>query len=223
MKRLAVIGLLLCSLTAVAAADKHVTVRGTVVTGIVTAGGECPHTYWLRAESPVQGENLIALEPNSRTLIKQLNHRVELEGDAKPCGGVETHHVVLHVTKVTALPDGAEKDNAMASSSSTGSNQSEKKCGEWKAWHDFMPGHPPTLHVTGECNFPSAGYKVELKPRVPQGINPTIYIMDLVITPGMGAQVPTRVPVHYTEKTKAKYTTINIQPDGVDVPVKVTQ
>ena len=38
---------------------------------------------------------------------------------------------------------------------------SKGECSDWKAWHDRMPGSKPTLHVTGKCLFPTAGYSVE--------------------------------------------------------------
>jgi hypothetical protein len=31
---------------------------------------------------------------------------------------------------------------------------------------------PPTLHVTGECEFPSGGFTLELRRHEPQGFNP---------------------------------------------------
>lgn len=99
------------------------------------------------------------------------------------------------------------------------------KCSGWKAWHDRMPGSPATLHVTGECVFPDAGYKVRLVPRVPQGINPSIYIIDRVVEAPTGnvAHVVTTVNVHYTEETQARYESVDIQPDGVSIPVKQVQ
>jgi hypothetical protein len=96
------------------------------------------------------------------------------------------------------------------------------KCGKWQAWLDTMPGPPtPTLHVTGECLAPSASYKIKLVPAVPQGINPKILILKKVVTQGTGIQVPTKIPVHYTKKTKIRYTHVTILPDGVTVKVKI--
>ncbi len=93
----------------------------------------------------------------------------------------------------------------------------------WKAWHDTMPGSPPTLHVKGEVTCPTSGYSANLVPRVPQGINPAIYIMDLEVTPpGEGTvvhQTVTDVPVHYSEDTDVAYGSIDIQPEGITVEV----
>ena len=99
------------------------------------------------------------------------------------------------------------------------------KCSDWKAWHDRQPGHPATLHITGKCKFNTGGYKVTLQPAVPQGINPEIYILNKIVhaPSGPATQVVTDVPVHYTEKTDARYTEVDIHPDGAKVPVKEVQ
>ena len=96
------------------------------------------------------------------------------------------------------------------------------KCADWKAWHDREPGGPATLHVTGKCEFPTGGYKVELKPVKPQGINPKIYILEKIVHPPTGPanDVVTNIEVHYTEKTNAHYDEVLIVPDKVTVPVK---
>lgn len=96
------------------------------------------------------------------------------------------------------------------------------KCSGWQAWHDRMPGGPATLHVKGECTFPTSGYKVKLVPHVPQGINPTIYILDRVVQvpTGVVSQIVTTLKVEYEEKTNAHYQEVYIEPDGVTIPVK---
>jgi hypothetical protein len=93
--------------------------------------------------------------------------------------------------------------------------------GNWHAWHDWMPGKPPTLHVSGTVLTPCAGYTVTLKPAAPQGINPAIYMLDLIVTPPRQASgdVLTPVDVHYQEITSFQYTEVFILPDGVAVPV----
>jgi len=91
----------------------------------------------------------------------------------------------------------------------------------WHAWHDWMPGKPPTLHVVGVVRCPTAGYTVTLKPAAPQGINPAIYILELVVTPPTqpAAQVVTDVPVHYSEHTSVRYTEVFIIPQNIGVTV----
>jgi hypothetical protein len=95
-------------------------------------------------------------------------------------------------------------------------------CGDWHAWHDRMPGKKPTLHVTGVCTFPTAGYSVELRPKEPQGINPAIYMLEKVVTkPTIPVpEVITDVPVYYREQTGAAYKEVHILPDDAHVPVQ---
>ncbi|HEY4739234.1 MAG TPA: hypothetical protein VIH76_01420 [Candidatus Acidoferrales bacterium] len=96
------------------------------------------------------------------------------------------------------------------------------KCTDWKAWHDREPGGPPTLHVTGKCEFPTGGYKVELKPAKPQGINPKIYILEKFVHPPTGRAYDkvTDIEVEYVEKTSTLYNEVLIVPDQTTVPVK---
>ena len=98
-------------------------------------------------------------------------------------------------------------------------------CSDWYASHDHMPGRPKTLHVSGKCEFPTAGYTVELKPASPQGINPKIYILNKIVTPppGPAADVLTTVEVRYDEKTDTEYDQVQIEPDSVFIDVEHTQ
>jgi hypothetical protein len=102
--------------------------------------------------------------------------------------------------------------------------QSASQCGDWYAWHDRMPGKKPTLHVVGRCAFPTAGYTVELEPANPQGINPSIYLLNKVIhSPTAGDQTtndPFIVNIHYREETRAVYTHVQIMPDNTAVAVQ---
>jgi hypothetical protein len=100
--------------------------------------------------------------------------------------------------------------------------QAATYCSGWKAFHNSQPIAKPMLHVSGECNFPTPGYSAKLQPAEPQGINPTIYILNLIITKPTGTvpQHPVQTPITYSEQTKEKYTSIQIMPDGISVPVK---
>jgi hypothetical protein len=95
------------------------------------------------------------------------------------------------------------------------------RCGEWAAWLDRQPPGPPTLHVTGACEFPSAGYTVELRRHKPQGINPRELLLENVIhaPTGVAASVLTTVQVRYREEASIRYETVTILPDGVSLPV----
>ncbi len=102
-----------------------------------------------------------------------------------------------------------------------GEKEMEGKCSNWKTWHDHQPPGPPTLHVTGQCEFKKAGYKVSLRPAVPQGFNPEIYILDRIVEPPTGASndVITTVQVHYSEQTKKEYKQVTIMPDQKTINV----
>lgn len=86
-------------------------------------------------------------------------------------------------------------------------------CHDWSAWHDHQPPGPPVLHVRGECEFPTAGYSVELKRSEPQGINPKDLLLDLVVhePSGPAAQVITKVEARYREETDFEYETVTIK------------
>jgi hypothetical protein len=95
-------------------------------------------------------------------------------------------------------------------------------CRDWSAWHDHQPPGPPVLHVRGECEFPTAGFSVELKRREPQGINPRDLLLDRIVYEPSGpvAQVVTIVEARYREQTDFEYDTVTILPDGPSIPVQ---
>jgi hypothetical protein len=97
----------------------------------------------------------------------------------------------------------------------------------WKAWHDFMPSSKPTLHITGTVVFPTTGYNARLRPAISQGINPAIYLMDLVVTPPAEGtvvhQTVTDVDISpYREDTSNRYTHVTVLPEGVQIEVGIT-
>ena len=107
---------------------------------------------------------------------------------------------------------------------SYGSDESKNNCSNWYASHDHMPPGPKMLYVTGDCEFPTTGYSVELKPAVPQGINPAIYILEKIVHEPSGPTNPviTTVEVRYEEQTDTEYEQIYIVPDGVTIEVEHT-
>jgi hypothetical protein len=101
----------------------------------------------------------------------------------------------------------------------------ESVCGDWSAWHDFLPGKPPTLYVVGLCTFPTPGYTVALTKAFPPGLNPAILILDRVVTPPTGPQ-PDRidmVDVRFAERTSAEYDQVYIRPDAVLLGVQIVE
>ena len=94
-------------------------------------------------------------------------------------------------------------------------------CGEWATWRDRQPPCPPTLHVAGACEFPSAGYTVELRRHEPQGINPTNLLLEKVMhaPTDVSASALTTVQVRYREEASMRDETVTTLPDGVSLPV----
>ncbi len=76
---------------------------------------------------------------------------------------------------------------------------------DWAAWINAMPGpgqgEEKPFYVTGRVQLPTPGYSVALRPTTPQGFNPQILMLDLVIEPPapdqMLAQVLTWYDVRY--------------------------
>jgi len=95
-------------------------------------------------------------------------------------------------------------------------------CGGWSAWHDHEPPDPPVLHVRRECEFPTAGFSVELRRREPQGFNPRDLLLDRIVREPSGSvpQVITVVEASYREETDFEFETVTILPDGVSLQVQ---
>jgi len=97
-------------------------------------------------------------------------------------------------------------------------------CKDWKAWHDVMPGTPSAkLHVTATCQFPTAGYSVELVPEPGREQKPPVYVLKRVVhkPAGMAAQVITDAPLEYSAEAAGEYKTVLIKPERKRIPVKV--
>lgn len=99
---------------------------------------------------------------------------------------------------------------AAGASAQKGGAKPPSPCKHWKAWHDVQPGtNPPTLHVAASCEFPTAGYTVELLPVQAKNaeMHPEIYVLKRVVhkPAEMAAQVITQVPVDYKLVTAAEY------------------
>ena len=91
------------------------------------------------------------------------------------------------------------------------------KCGDWSATL-----HSDKLKVHGQCTFPTPGFKVHLKKKEPQGINPAILLLEKVVTQptGIEPQHVVTVPVTFEEHTKTHYHEVEILPDGTRIKVK---
>ena len=96
---------------------------------------------------------------------------------------------------------------------------------KWSAWYNTMPGSPHTLHVTGTITVPTTGYHAKLTQHIPPGINPTIYLLDLIVTPPASGtivhQTVTELSVDpYEEETENRYLQVTILPIDETVHVK---
>jgi hypothetical protein len=85
----------------------------------------------------------------------------------------------------------------------------------WYAWMDTMPPKPDSFHVVGEVYINNLGAQVELCPKVPQGINPNILLLDMHVVqrPGVWPQVMTWVQCHFDRVIvpgNDKYTDVEI-------------
>ncbi len=102
-------------------------------------------------------------------------------------------------------------------------SEHKSTCKDWTAIHDFQPPRPPRLRVHGKCTFPTPGYKVSFKHHNPQGINPSILLLDKIVTPPTGPEpdVVTTIDVHYEEQTGNHYTEVEILPDRVTIKVQI--
>ena len=98
----------------------------------------------------------------------------------------------------------------------------EGRCGDWAAWIDRQPAGPATLHVTGQCEFASGGFTVELARHEPQGINPRDLLLDRIVHPPTGPATTT-VQARYDEETEQGFDTVTILPDGPSIQVQDTQ
>ncbi len=85
----------------------------------------------------------------------------------------------------------------------------------WKAWEDRMPGPGMgvALYVTGEVETGNSNQTPHLREAVPQGINPTILILDLVLVPnGIGNPVMGWKPARFEKKlSRDHYASVEIR------------
>ncbi len=82
--------------------------------------------------------------------------------------------------------------------------------------------HQDKLKVNGHITFPTPGYKVQLKKKVPQGINPKILLLEKTVEAPTGIEPDhvVTIPVSFEEHTTVHYDEVEILPDGIKIPVK---
>ncbi len=110
-------------------------------------------------------------------------------------------------------------------------------CDNWYAWIDTQPVRPPKLMVVGDVSVPSGGYSVALEMRTPQGFNPSILLLDLIVTPPPPGSIVTQAFVCHQVRFEriltpcdTHYTSVTVHQRGedsdefvvTDLPVVIT-
>lgn len=98
---------------------------------------------------------------------------------------------------------------------------------DWYSWINLMPPPPNDFHVVGEVLVGNPGVEAILTPKQPQGINPTMLLLDLILIQraGFWAEVQTWVQARY-EKVVAgnPYKLVTVYSDGkpiAEMPVDI--
>ena len=90
-----------------------------------------------------------------------------------------------------------------------------------------MPPPPNDFHVVGDVLVGNPGVEAILTPKVPQGFNPTILLLDLVLVQrtGFWPQVQTWVQARYDKVVSGTpYNTVTIFSEGeaiAEMPVEI--
>ena len=92
----------------------------------------------------------------------------------------------------------------------------------WYAWLNTMPPGPNTLHVIGDVIVSNPGVRAHLTMRYPQGINPSILILDLSLIqePGMWPAVLVSAQARFEKMLPsdfARYQMVEVYLEGVRI------
>jgi hypothetical protein len=81
-----------------------------------------------------------------------------------------------------------------------------------------MPPKPDDFHIVGEVQAPNPGVDPLLVPRTPQGINPRILLLDLVLVqrPGVWPQIVVWKQARY-DKVNVTYDQVQVFCGGVEI------
>ena len=89
---------------------------------------------------------------------------------------------------------------------------------------NMMPPGPYRFRVHSRIEAPTPAFTAFLRPAVPQGINPKILILDVVLNPKPGTviQVVTEIDADYEDKNyKGKYTDVTVRYGNVTKSAQV--
>jgi hypothetical protein len=95
--------------------------------------------------------------------------------------------------------------------------------GIWEAILDTMPPTPHSLRVKGVLQMPTPAYTLTLKEHEPQGTNPDILLLDLIVTPPDPDIIVPQVITEETfeRETENMYSSVTILPDGPYIKVEI--
>ncbi len=105
--------------------------------------------------------------------------------------------------------------------------QDNQKPLKWNAWVNHFPPIPkdgPPLIIKGEVLLPSPGYSVELKVAKPQGFNPKILILEVVLTDPPNDKLFPQVITRREVRLKTKYDdyeSVQIRTKAKTITVKI--
>lgn len=94
----------------------------------------------------------------------------------------------------------------------------------WYAWENLQPPGPHRLHVIGDVVVSNPGVEASLVEKYPQGFNPTILLLELILVqrPGIWPQVLVKKQVHFekiTQDIPYKYRSVEIFSGGDIQPI----
>jgi hypothetical protein len=141
-----------------------------------------------------------------------------VSGDGIVFGGVTTCMQGVRLTDVTYTYTKQRCEAPNIAGSTMGPDKAT-----FKAWKDEMPGSAHKLIVTGEVVFPTTGWKARLSEAVPQGINPSILVLELDTTKPIGnaGQMVTRSPVRFEKTPAGAYDQVMIRGAGANFTLDV--
>ncbi len=94
---------------------------------------------------------------------------------------------------------------------------------DWYAWNNLMPPKPDDFHVVGEVLVGNPRIEAQLRMKEPQGINPQILLLDLILVQSPGGiviepvvWVPARFDKIMTPKAQL-YTQVQIFYNGEQI------
>ncbi len=94
----------------------------------------------------------------------------------------------------------------------------------WYAWENFQPPGPRKLYVVGDVAVPNPGVEASLVEKYPQGFNPTILFLELILVqrPGIWPQVVVAKQVRFEKLTQGipyRYRSVEVFSGGGGQPI----